>query len=239
MSKLKTNKPVILVLSHCLLNQKVRAHGLTQHPEIKKKILKLAKKYDIKIKQLPCPEFLLLGEREPKTYDEYIETVGFKDLCEKLAEDTVNNIKKLGGCPVVVIGIARSPSCSISCVYDRYNNLKKGEGIFIHFLREKMSVHPDVTPKTGKRAVFTPLEMKKKSYDLSQRFRNKDKECSHIKSDLRSPAFLLHPPSLFSQRKQGGEQQEGGPSLTRFTEIDYREIDISVDRIEEILKTIL
>lgn len=158
------NKPIVLVLAHCLLNQKVRAKGLTQHPEIKQEILKLAKKYNAKIQQLPCPEFLFLGEREPETYDEYMETAGFKDLCEKLAEDAFNNLKKFGGCPVIIIGIARSPGCSISCVYDRNNNLKKGEGIFIHSLRGKI------------KAVFA--------------------------------------------------------------EIDYREIENSVERIEEILKTI-
>ncbi len=87
---------------------------------------------------MPCPEFLFSGEREPKTYDEYIETGGFKDLCEKLAEDVINNLKKFRDSPVVIIGIARSPSCSISYVYDRHNNLKKGEGILIHFLRKKI-----------------------------------------------------------------------------------------------------
>ena len=92
------NKPIVLVLAHCLFNPKVRAKGLAQHPEIKKKILKIAKEYDTEIQQLPCPEFLFFGEREPKTYDEYIETIGFKDLCEKLAEDAINNLKKFGDC---------------------------------------------------------------------------------------------------------------------------------------------
>ncbi len=132
------NKPIVLVLAHCLINTKVRAKGLTQHPEIKDKILKLAKKYNARIQQLPCPEFLFLGEREPKTYDGYIEVVGFKGSCEKLAKDTINNLKNLRDGTVIVIGIARSPSCAISYVYDRNNNLKKGEGIFISFLRKNL-----------------------------------------------------------------------------------------------------
>lgn len=168
----RKNKPIILAVAHCLLNQKARARGLTQHPEIKQEILKLATKYNAKIQQLPCPEFLFFGEREPKTYDEYMETSGFKDLCEKLAEDTVNNLKKFGDCPVVVIGIARSPSCSISYVYDRNNNLKKGEGIFIDLLRKKIPVRHSADGKTA------------------------------------------------------------------FIEMDYREIDTSIERIEKILKTI-
>jgi len=156
MKKIK-NKSVVLVLAHCLLNQKVRAKGLTSHPEIKKKILKIAKEYDAEIQQLPCPEFLFLGKREPKTYDEYIETGGFKDLCEKLAENVVNNLKKTGDCSVVVVGIARSPSCSVSYVYDRHNNLKKGEGIFMHFLHKRIPVCSD-PQKVGEKAVFTEID---------------------------------------------------------------------------------
>jgi predicted secreted protein len=135
------NKSIVLFLSPCLLNQNLRAHGLTQHPEIKKKISKIAKKYNAKIERLPCPEFLLLGEREPKTYDEYVEIAGFKDLCEKLAEEVSNTFKKFKKCNIVIVGIARSPSCSVSYVYDRDNNLKKGEGLFIQFLRNKTSGH--------------------------------------------------------------------------------------------------
>ena len=139
MQKPKNNKKqVILAIAPCLLNQNLRARGLTQHPEIKEKILKLAGKYNAKIEQLPCPEFLFIGEREPKTYDEYIELEGFGNFCEKLAEDTLKNIKKFKTFPIIIIGIARSPSCSISYIYDKNNNLKKGEGILIHFLRKKL-----------------------------------------------------------------------------------------------------
>ena len=133
------NKPTILVLAHCILNPKVRAKGLTRSFETKDKILKLAKKYNAEIRQLPCPEFLFLGEREPKTYDEYMEVVGFKDSCKKLAEDFIANLKDINKCHLIVVGIARSPSCSVSYVYDRYNNLKKGEGLLVHFLQEKIA----------------------------------------------------------------------------------------------------
>jgi predicted secreted protein len=131
-------KPILLAISHCLLNPNVRAEGLSRHPEIKNKILKFAEKYNAKIKQLPCPEFSFLGKREPKTYDEYIQIPGFKEFCEKLAEDFVNNIEKNEDYYTVVVGIARSPSCSVCWVYDKNNNLKKGEGVLIHFLRKKI-----------------------------------------------------------------------------------------------------
>ncbi len=148
MQKLKPNKKtVILTVAPCLLNPKLRANGLSQHPGIKQKIIKLARKYNAKIEELPCPEFLFLGEREPKTYDEYMELEahptrpggqGFKGFCEKLAEDVIENLEKFKDYHIVFIGIARSPSCSVSYVYDRNNNLKKGEGILIHFLRNKV-----------------------------------------------------------------------------------------------------
>ncbi len=160
------NKSIVLVLSHCLLNPKVRAKELSQHPEIKDKVLKLACKYNARIEHLPCPEFLFFGEREPKTYDEYLEIEGFKDSCEKLAEDIINNFEKYDNSYIVVIGIARSPSCAVSQVYGRKNNLKKGKGMLIYFLHKKMSGN------------------------------------------------------------------------TVFTEIDYHKIDVSMRKIEEILKTI-
>ena len=136
MQNLKHNKkPIILAVAHCLLSPEVRARGLSRHPEIKNKILKLAEKYNAEIKQLPCPEFLLLGEREPKTYDEYIETEGFRDTCEKAAEDFSGKVKD---CKILIVGIARSPSCSDSYVHDRNDNLKKGKGLLIRFLLEKL-----------------------------------------------------------------------------------------------------
>jgi len=138
MSKSQTSKPIILAVSPCLLNPKVRAEGLSQHPEIKKKILKLAEKHNAKIEQLPCPEFLFLRKRQPKTYDEYVQIKGFKKFCEKLAQDFIGKIKRYGNCHIFVIGIARSPSCSISYVHDKNDKLKKGEGLFIHSLRRKI-----------------------------------------------------------------------------------------------------
>lgn len=131
------NKSLVLFLSPCLLDQKIRAVGLTPHPEIKNKILKIAEKYNAKIEQFPCPEFLMLGEREPKTYDEYMEIKGFKDLCKKLSEETVKNLKKLKNHHILIVGIARSPSCSNSYVHDRNNKLKTGKGFFMDLLHKK------------------------------------------------------------------------------------------------------
>jgi len=138
MSKSQTSKPIVLAVSHCLLNPKVRAEGLSQHPEIKKKILNFAEKYNAEIRQLPCPEFLFLGPREPKTYDEYTEIEGFRDSCGKLAEDITRALKKFKGFSVIVVGIARSPSCSISYVHDKNDKLKKEEGLLMYSLRRKI-----------------------------------------------------------------------------------------------------
>lgn len=133
------NKPLILLLSHCLLNQKVRAQGLTSHPEIKEKLLQLVEKYSIEIEQLPCPEFLLLGERETKTYDEYSEIPHFKSFCNRLAEDVAEKLHKFHNCTLLLAGIARSPTCSLSLVYDREKKLKRGRGIFMEFLQKKLN----------------------------------------------------------------------------------------------------
>ncbi len=168
-------RPIILAVSHCLLDPKVRAKGLSQHPEIKEKILKLAEKYNAKIKQLPCPEFLFLGEREPKTYDEYMKIAGFEKFCKKLAQDIIDKLKNNKDYYIIVVGIARSPSCAVFQVYDKNNNLRKGEGILIRFLQKEL------------KAVFTP-----------------------------TPKILVW----------------------GFTEIDYHQIDDSINKIEEILESI-
>ena len=138
----KTNKPLMFFIAPCLLDPNLRAKGLTPHPETKDKILKLAEKHNAKIEQLPCPEFLLLREREPKTYDEYMEIELFRELCKRLAEETARKLEKFKGHKVLIIGIARSPSCSNSYVYDKNNNLKEGKGLFIALLHEKFTPTP-------------------------------------------------------------------------------------------------
>ncbi len=124
-------KKVILLLSHCLLNQKVRARGLFREG-VEKRVFAWLEKMAFPVFQLPCPEFLFLGEREKKTYPEYLKLKGFKDFSLTLAREVKEFVEKTGLYPVI-IGIKGSPSCSLSIVKVG-EEWKEGKGIFIEAL---------------------------------------------------------------------------------------------------------
>ncbi len=86
--------------------------------------------------QLPCPEFSFLGKREKMTYDQYEKLAGFREHCEKLADGIQEYLKK-SGAHCLVIGIAGSPSCSLSRIKVKEGK-KKGKGIFMQELEKKV-----------------------------------------------------------------------------------------------------
>lgn len=126
----------ILLLSHCLLNQRVRAKGLSPQPEVVKKIAGLISRIPVEVYQLPCPEFTYLGEREKMTYDEYLNLPGFKEHCDKLASQVKIVVERLGLHPLF-IGVAGSPSCSLSRVKIGEEKIP-GVGLFMESLGQKI-----------------------------------------------------------------------------------------------------
>jgi predicted secreted protein len=70
----------------------------------------------IGIHQLPCPEYRHLGlKREPMSKEQY-DTKEFRDLCNSIAEDTINIMKEYleNDYQIVgLMGIHHSPTCSI------------------------------------------------------------------------------------------------------------------------------
>jgi len=131
------SKKTILVVPYCIFNQEARTKGLTPHPEVKKEILALARKYHVEIEQLPCPEFLFLGEREPKDFDQYKKIPGFQDFCKQLADRVCSELEKFKDSSLLVLGIARSPSCSLSEIYIN-GKLQKGKGLFMQELTKRL-----------------------------------------------------------------------------------------------------
>ncbi len=126
----------IILLSHCLFNQEVRAKGFERDEKLVKRIFEIISKANLPVFQMPCPEFTFLGEREKMTYDEYEKLSKFREHCKELAEDVSNFIKKWNGEPIIV-GIAGSPSCSLSRVKVG-NEKKKGTGIFMQELKRRI-----------------------------------------------------------------------------------------------------
>ena len=106
-----------MVVSHCLLNQNAVVNGLERSRgafPITKYILDKG----IGVLQLPCPELLALGsERKPMTYEEYANLPGFKKICEDILKPIFLQLEMYisnGYRYIGVIGINKSPSCSIS-----------------------------------------------------------------------------------------------------------------------------
>lgn len=106
----------LVLLSHCVLNQNSvvvplgRSRGA--YP-----IIKVLLEEGIGMIQLPCPEVKLLGvNRKPMTKEEY-DTPLFRELCRKLFDSTLKDIKEYinnGYTISCIIGINHSPTCSIT-----------------------------------------------------------------------------------------------------------------------------
>lgn len=129
-------KEKLVFLSHCLLNQLVRA-GNSFTPSVTEKILKTLAEFPLYIFQLPCPEYLFAGRRSKKTQDVWEKMPGFRDFLSSLATRVeretwwIRKDKK-----ILLVGIARSPCCSLSQVY-RGEKLVEGKGLWIKELEKK------------------------------------------------------------------------------------------------------
>lgn len=139
----------ILFVAHCVLNQNVIASGLVKkgYTSVVWDLTELAKKYDIGLEQLPCPEFSFAGEREPMTYTQCEKISGFRTHCSNLAKEVADFIAELQKCGYEVlgiVGIARSPTCSASDVYvgktQAERKLAKRTGIFIQELKKLVKI---------------------------------------------------------------------------------------------------
>lgn len=112
---IKRNKNIIY-LSHCILNQNsvVRDWERAEGPFTE--IIKIALDYNISMIQLPCPEFVFLGEaREPKNKEQY-DNLEYRNACSDLARDVASQIKEYVTQSyniVGIVGIEESPSCDI------------------------------------------------------------------------------------------------------------------------------
>ena len=141
--KLDNRSHKVILVAHCLLNQNSKAMGLV-HPPYSSMVfefLSLLDKYNIGVEVLPCPELEFIGiPRIPRTKTEY-EELGIRKVCRKLALHVLKLAKTYvrAGCQILgLIGIARSPTCSVTQVYigsgSKGKTLVKGRGIFIEEL---------------------------------------------------------------------------------------------------------
>ena len=136
-----SSKDSTFLLSHCLLNQKVRAER-TYTSGVTQRLLGILSHYPVWLEQLPCPEFSFVGERGRKPKDEWESLRGFKEHCSDLADEIEERIKELAekDAPFLLLSIARSPSCSSGEVY-RGKRLVGGKGILVEELEKRVKLN--------------------------------------------------------------------------------------------------
>lgn len=131
----------------CLICQAFQAKGIVRFGwrGVIKPIVEELVKQDINLIQMPCPESLFGGykkglERNPKGINAY-DTLEFRNLCNKLALETVDMIKAIrsnGYNIIAILGIEYSPSCSVGLQYTNKGTIHQ-PGVFIDELKKLLN----------------------------------------------------------------------------------------------------
>lgn len=137
-----------LLASPCLLNENLRADGITTNDDraVFLSCRKRCEEFGIKIVPLPCPETLYLGTpRAPGSFVERLNTPEFISLLDKLEADVREIISEKGD-PLCILGVNSSPTCGVTATY--YTNEKSsGPGIFLKRFSEYKLVDARVFAK--------------------------------------------------------------------------------------------
>lgn len=131
----------VVFLPFCLLCQAAKAGGLARtHPAVVEELISLFEKNDINVVQMPCPEMLGEGlDRAPQDIT-YYERQEFLSICDPLAEGVaglVERFEREGFETVALVGIERSPSCSLGHV-KREGRVIPGRGVFMKCLLDEL-----------------------------------------------------------------------------------------------------
>ena len=152
----------ILFVSHCILNQNVKAKGTERAPGAIKELLELFSEAEIGLVQLPCPELELSGLDRAAKAKEFYDTNGFRKICKKYAVIVMKQAQgylKSGYSVLGILGVEFSPTCA---VYQITNGSKRtpGKGIFIEELEAEMRKKRFQVPIIGVNLsnIFTSLE---------------------------------------------------------------------------------
>lgn len=125
----------LIIISHCILNQNSVVHPCAREMKIFKNFINNALSKNIGIIQLPCPEFLLYGEKRNGHTMEQFDNIFFKTqsklfltpIIQQIIEYKENGYKILG-----CFGIKGSPSCGVNFTCSNSSNdFVKGKGIFM------------------------------------------------------------------------------------------------------------
>ena len=122
-----------VLVSPCILNEKLRAEGITTDADraVWAAAAERCQRFGIEMVRLPCPETLYLGApRKPGSFLDRLNTPEFATLLDRLEEEVRTVIAERGKPPLALIGVNSSPTCGVTTTY--YGDEKSaGSGVFL------------------------------------------------------------------------------------------------------------
>lgn len=122
-----------VLASPCILNEKLRAEGITTDADraVWAAAAARCRQFQIEMVPLPCPETLYLGvPRSPGSFLDRLNTPEFSRLLDRLEADVRQLIAERGEPPVAILGVNSSPACGVTTTY--YSDTKSaGPGVFL------------------------------------------------------------------------------------------------------------
>lgn len=145
----------IIFISHCILNQNAKVHGLAKYPAFVKPVVQKIIDNEVAIYQMPCPEMMYYGAmRWGQVRDQY-DTPMFRNHCSKLADDVLGMVEEYQRSNYQVLGFVMmdgSPVCGLQMtsmpgvadqtwggkvLYIPDQICAEGMGVYCKILREK------------------------------------------------------------------------------------------------------
>jgi nucleoside 2-deoxyribosyltransferase/predicted secreted protein len=121
-----------VLVSPCILNEELRAEGITTDADRAAWAAAAARcrKFRVEMVPLPCPETQHLGiSRSPGSFLARLNTPEFIAVLDRLEGDVRTLISERGERPIAIIGINSSPTCGVTTTY--YGDEKStGHGVF-------------------------------------------------------------------------------------------------------------
>lgn len=136
-----------IFIPFCLICQAFQAEGIVRYgySAVIKPIVEEILRHDLNIIQMPCPESQLGRyeqslKRGPKGIEQY-DTPEFREICQRLASETVQMIKGILANSyeiVAILGIEYSPSCATKIQYSPKGTFHRA-GLYIEALKNQLT----------------------------------------------------------------------------------------------------
>ena len=141
-----------ILVSHCLLNQSVRAIGAEKYPGVVKELVELCSETGIAMLQLPCPqvEFGDGLDRKLKPKETY-DTKHYRKNCRDLSKRILDSVETYRGKNydiLGIIGVEFSSTCGVHQIANGSRNTP-GKGILVEELENEMQKRNTQVPIIG------------------------------------------------------------------------------------------